>query len=142
MQALVRYLEKEDKAQNPPATPLFFDQNQQEVPSEAVVAAINGNTSKLGKRDAKYFMLTLSPSQHELQHIGNAPSKLMAFARQVMAHYAAGFDRGITADELLYFGKIEQGRTFQAGDPAVRSGHVPAGTPKPGLQTHVHIIVS
>ena len=140
VQPLVRYLEKEDRACEQPA--LFFDQTRSAVPSEEVIKGIDGNTKKLGRKDAKYFMLTISPSEKELRHIGNDADKLRSFSRVVMEHYAAGFQRGIQGQDLVYFGKIEYGRAFTSKDPAVRQGYVPAGTPKPGLQTHVHLIVS
>jgi hypothetical protein len=43
---------------------------------------------------------------------------------------------------LVYFGKIEQGRKFTGADQAVQLGLVTEGSPKPGLHTHVHIVVS
>ena len=67
VQPLVRYLEKEDRACEQP--PVFFDQSRSAVPSEEVIKVIDGNTKKLGCKDEKYFMLTISPSEKELRHL-------------------------------------------------------------------------
>ncbi len=139
---LVRYLEKEDRSAKPPRKPLFFDQHSQTIPSDKVTSAIDANTKKLTRKDEKYFMISICPSQRELQHIGGDAQKLIQYARVVMGHYAQGFQRNVTADDLLYFGKVEYTRPFRSTDAAVQQQHVPAGTPKPGLQLHVHIIVS
>lgn len=139
---LVRYLEKEDKARQPPTKALFFDQHQKDIPSQAVVAAIDGNTSKLGKRDEKYFMVTISPSVRELRHLGEDPDKLVAYAREVMACYAASFQRNVQHEDLVYFGKVERRRHFTGRDVAVQAGHVRSGMPKPGPNMHVHVMVS
>src|SRR5690606_22339580 len=87
-------------------------------------------------------MVTISPSEKELRHIQNNTEQLKDYARAVMEEYAAAFDRGITGADLVYFGKIEHGRKFTGADQAVQLGLVAEGSQKPGLHTHVHIIVS
>ena len=139
---LVRYLEKEDKCAEGSKTPLFFDQERTGIEASSVMAALDGNTGKLGSADAKYFMVTISPSVRELRHLGECPWKLLRYARGVMEHYAAGFERGLTGSDLLYFGKLEHRRTFTGLDPAVQAGYVSRGLAKPGPNLHVHIIVS
>jgi hypothetical protein len=137
---LVAYLEKENKEGK--EVSYFFDQDRNQVLPEEVIAKIDQNIQKLGKSDAKYFMVTISPSEKELRHIQNDTEQLRDYARAVMEAYAAAFDRGITGADLVYFGKIEHGRKFTGADQAVQLGLVAAGSPKPGLHTHVHIIVS
>ena len=131
---LVQYLEKESAC--------FFDQHRSQITREEVIHAIDHNTKKLGRNDEKYFMITISPSASELHYIQNDVEKLMTYARAVMECYAQGFQRGIAAKDLLYFGKIEYTRAFKERDAEVQHGWVPAETPKPGMQTHIHIIVS
>ncbi|MHB9147443.1 MAG: DUF5712 family protein [Candidatus Amoebophilus sp.] len=138
--ALVSYLEKENK--ETAKRIYFFDQHREDIQPGEVIQTIDSNIRKLGKTDAKYFMVTVSPSSKELEHIENSSAKLMSYARAVMEEYARAFNRGITGEDLVYFGKIEQGRTFTGADSAVKLGIVRAGSPKPGLHTHVHIIVS
>jgi len=138
--ALVNYLEKENKEGKDKV--YFFDEDREEVLPEEVIAKIEQNIQKLGKADAKYFMVTVSPSEKELRHIQNNTDQLRDYARAVMEEYALAFDRGISGADLVYFGKIEQGRKFTGADKAVQLGIVSAGIPKTGLHTHVHIIVS
>lgn len=138
--ALVSYLEKENKDAQEKI--YFFDQARDQVLAEEVTAKIDRNIEKLSKTDAKYFMVTISPSEKELRHIQNNTDELRGYARAVMEAYAAAFDRGITGTDLLYFGKIEHTRTFTGADQAVQLGLVAVGSLKPGLQTHAHIIVS
>jgi hypothetical protein len=87
-------------------------------------------------------MVTVSPSEKELRHIQNNTEQLRDYARAVMEEYAAAFDRGITGADLVYFGKIEQERKFTGADQAVQLGLAREGSQKPGLHTHVHIVVS
>lgn len=138
--ALVTYLEKENKDLEEKV--YFFDQDSDQVLLEEVIAKIDQNIQKLGKSDAKYFMVTISPSEKELRHIQNNTEQLRDYARAVMEAYAAVFDREITGADLVYFGKIEHGRKFTGADQAVQLGLVATGSQKPGLHTHVHIIVS
>ena len=56
--------------------------------------------------------------------------------------YAKNFNRGLTVDDLVYYGKIEQERTFKGTDPDVKNGLARLGEKKPGLQTHAHVIIS
>lgn len=138
--ALVNYLEKENK--EGANRVYFFDQHRENIEPDEVIQTIDSNIRKLAKTDAKYFMVTISPSGKELEHISSSSEKLMSYARAVMEEYARAFNRGITGEDLVYFGKIEQERTFKGADAAVKLGMVKAGSPKPGLHTHVHMIVS
>jgi hypothetical protein len=138
--ALVTYLEKENKEAKEQA--YFFDHARDQVLPSEVIQTIDQNIQKLGKSDAKYFMVTISPSEKELRHIQNNTEQLRDYARAVMEEYAAAFDRGITGLDLVYFGKIEQGRKFTGADQAVQLGLAREGSQKPGLHTHVHIVVS
>ncbi|WP_439558354.1 DUF5712 family protein, partial [Dyadobacter sp.] len=49
------------------------------------------NVAKLKKIEAKFYLINISPSGKELDHIGNDPQKLKAFAREVMKEYAGNF---------------------------------------------------
>jgi hypothetical protein len=91
-----------------------------------------------------------------------------------MDNYAKGFNKGLTGDDILYFGKLEQTRRYNGKDESLSkqveelkeqgkdlknilhelkgnkaniknfydNGRVFNGEPKPGLQTHVHVVVS
>lgn len=101
---LVHYLQKEGD------TGLaFFSHTDNDVSPEKVITDIDGNRSKLGSDEAKFYMLSLNPSQAEQVHlIGRevnsleelAPEerqavyrKLEKFTRSAMDEYARNFQR-------------------------------------------------
>jgi hypothetical protein len=107
-----------------------------------VVASVDANKKNLGQQDEKYYQVILSPSQGELDHIGNDKARLAAYTRAVMEQYAANFGKGIDSQDLVWFAKIEQGRSYSHQDRVVQTGDMARGQAKEGLQTHVHVIVS
>lgn len=117
----VAYLEKENEENQAgninqhPQQAYFFNQEHDRVEAQAVIKAIDQNTAKLRKRDPRFYSLVISPSQRELKHLQNDPEKLKNYTRQVMKAYAASFHRNesFTADQLLYFAKIEHTRTYR-----------------------------
>ena len=68
------------------------------------------------------------------------------YARKAMDNYANNFnrqDKGLNSGkDLVYFGKIEHMRKYKGTDKEVQQGIAKNGAPKPGLQSHVHLIVS
>ena len=61
---LVHYLQKEGD------TGLaFFSHTDNDVSPEKVITDIDGNRSKLGSDEAKFYMLSLNPSQAEQVHL-------------------------------------------------------------------------
>lgn len=132
---LGEYLEKEVKGQ-------WFNQDREQLAVSEVVASIDANKKNLGQQEEKYYQVILSPSQRELDHIGNDTGKLAAYTRAAMEAYAANFGKGIDSRDLVWFAKIEQGRHYSHQDRAVQTGDVARGQLKEGPQTHVHIIVS
>lgn len=132
---LGEYLEKEIKGQ-------WFNQAQEQLGVLEVVASIDANKKNLGRQEEKYYQVILSPSQRELDHIGNDQVKLAAYTRVAMEQYAATFGKGIESQDLVWFAKIEQGRRYSHQDRAVQTGDIARGQAKEGPQTHVHVIVS
>ncbi|MDN4167041.1 DUF5712 family protein [Cytophagales bacterium LB-30] len=128
---LVDYLEKENKEKALLEKRFFFDEVNDMVSSHVVKESIDANHHKLGRNDAKFFMLVISPSEKELQHIACDEKKLMAYTRKVMDNYAYTFNKGITGTDLLWFAKVEEFRKEKGKKQ-----------PKEGLQWHVHVIVS
>lgn len=152
---LVHYLQKEGD------TGLaFFSHTDNDVSPEKVITDIDGNRSKLGSDEAKFYMLSLNPSQAEQVHlIGRevnsleelAPEerqavyrKLEKFTRSAMDEYARNFQREAVKDggDLMYYARIETKRTFSYSDEEVKKGLAKIGDVKPGLNLHVHVIVS
>lgn len=131
---MVNYLQHEDleQLQSGKKIELFFNQQREDIRGQEVIQAIDANRGQLGKEDAKFYSVIFSPSVKELQYLSESgpagqPDKLKAYIRrEAMAEYAAGFGKGLTADDILYFGKIhyERGRKGEEN------------------QLHVHLIVS
>ena len=59
-----------------------------------------------------------------------------------MAEYAANFQKGLGADDVKWYGKVEFNRAYKWTDPAVQQGQSQRGEAKAGHQMHVQIIVS
>lgn len=152
---LARYLEKEGGEGQ-----TFFSHTENNVSGEDVIINIDHNKKGLKSDDAKFFMLSLNPSESEQRHIIGrdvsdiseltpeerkaAFEKLEDFTRSAMDDYAANFVRENvrTGADLMYFARIETERTYKKTDEAVRAGTATIGEVKPGLNLHVHIIVA
>jgi hypothetical protein len=141
---LVNYLAHEAKPLGKEVT--YFNQTRSDITAQEVVQRIDGNQKGLRKEDAKFYSLIISPSAEELGHIGNDPAKLKAYTRQVMEPYAQNFKlkdgRELKSEDLVWYATFHQGREYNGFDKAVREGGVKAGAAKPGLQTHIHVVVS
>ncbi|GMN08623.1 hypothetical protein MTsPCn5_40130 [Croceitalea sp. MTPC5] len=118
----VNYLEKENEGKHPELQEHFFDQNNDKISPETVISEIDGNTKKLKKRDPKFYSIVVSPSAKELKHINNDPALLRQYTRELMKDYAASFyrDRKVTVDDIKYYAKIEQERTFRGFEKMVQ----------------------
>lgn len=149
---LANYLEKEN-----PAAPeenhvkeLWFNTENREIMPQEVRVRIDNNIAKLGRRDAKFFLVNISPCQKEIVFLKErfgpqgAREKLKQYAVSVTDAYASNFKRpGIqNSKDLLWYGKREHYRYYSFSDPKVEQGTVKAGEPKTGEQMHIQIIVS
>lgn len=150
---LVHYLDKEEGNNFFSSRPGVYDMGE-------VITDIDSNVKHLCKDDTKFYMLTLNPSVSEQKHLigkdiedfhslskeeqDKVKSKLVDFTREAMNDYARNFGRdNIKAgDDLLYYARIETQRTYKKDCEEVKKGQVKAGSLKPGLNLHVHIIVS
>ena len=160
--ALINYLEKENLEKDLLNHEKFFDQKSSDVSFHSVQATIDNNKGKLGKEETKFYMISVNPSKDELRHIGRKVSgrdikdisqltaielkryeeALKDYTRRVMDEYAKNFNRGLTSENLVYFGKVEHTRYHGRDSAEVKEGLYKAGDRKEGLQTHVHIVVS
>ncbi|MDW5299085.1 MAG: DUF5712 family protein [Sedimentibacter sp.] len=159
---LINYLEKENLEKDALSQEKFFDQNSSDVSFCSAQASIDNNKGKLGKDETKFYMISVNPSKDELKHIGRKVSgrdiknisqltaielkryeeALKDYTRKVMDDYAKNFNRGLTGESLVYFGKVEHTRYHGRDSVEVKEGLYKAGDKKEGLQTHVHIVVS
>ncbi|WP_048826523.1 DUF5712 family protein [Hymenobacter sp. DG25B] len=125
----------------------FFNGQQDLLDRDTVLASLDGNVKGLRTGEARFYSLVLSPSPEELAHIGGGDeAKLRAYTREVMAAYAAGFrprDGGaVGKDDLVWGAIIHHERTHRGTDAAVRGGEARPGQARPGLQAHIHVVVS
>lgn len=139
---LVEYLEKENNLKAEHKAELWFNQARDDLRPYEVRQGIDSNTAKLKQHEAKFYLVNISPSQKELQHIGNDPQKLKDYARGVMAEYAANFQKGLGPDDVKWYGKVEYNRGYKWTDLEVKHGLNQRGEAKAGHQMHVQIIVS
>jgi len=138
----------------------FFSHSENDISVHNVINSIDNNKFKLSKEDAKFYMLTLNPSERELQHLigkdinnlDDLPEserkelfkKIEDFTKDAMDKYALNFDRPTvqSGDDLMYFARIETERLYKKTDEEVKEGVRKIGEKKEGLQVHVHVIVS
>jgi hypothetical protein len=171
--ALATYLEKEDvmkenealkNGELPEPRTGFFNHQEEGIFKNEVISSIDYNKKGLGRNDAKFYAITLSPSQSEQKHLlkniidrkintidelsrnerKQYERLLIDFTRKSMNEYASHFGRkGLkSGNQLVYFGKIEHNRYAKGTDSLVKNGIIKSGEKKKGLQTHIHVIVS
>ncbi|MFD2939185.1 DUF5712 family protein [Flavobacterium notoginsengisoli] len=149
---LVNYLEKENRVltEGGMGRELWFNTASRKILPQEVRVTIDNNTAKLGRSDAKFFLVNISPSQKEIAFLKErygdkgAEEKLKLYAVQVMDAYAHNFKRaGIhNSKNLLWYGKLERYRYYSFKDPEAAQGTVKSGDRKTGEQLHLQIIVS
>ena len=145
----------------------FFNHKSDAISQIKAREAIDNNIAKLGKKDAKFYAPTISFSKNELKHISSIATEgrhvdnttqmnnsefkryndlIRDYSRVVMDNYAKNFNRqekGLkSGSDLVYYAKIEHHRAFKGNDKEVHLGNAKSGDKKPGLQSHVHVIVS
>lgn len=121
----VEYLEKENEGLEQEEMEHFFNQYGDEINASEVVIEIDGNTSKLKKKEPKFYSITVSPSKYELRKLQNSREDLKRYTRAIMKDYASSFNReingrSVTVDDIKYYAKIEHQRTFKGTDKQVR----------------------
>lgn len=147
---LVHYLDKENRISKDLKPEYWFNGTSNEIPSYLVKHNLDQNIAKLCKDDAKFFLINISPSQKEISYLKSlygekgVEDALKEYATRVMDEYACNFKRpGIIGEkDLLWYAKLEHYRYYSYNDPRVKDGTVKKGSPKPGEQLHVQIIVS
>ena len=142
----------------------FFSHVNDNVSLTEVIEKIDNNKRTLKKNQEKFYSLSYNPSEREIRHLvklttGKVVNELSelsteerilvfnefrSYVRECMEIYAKNFnrDRELTANDLVYFGRIEEFRHFTGFDEEVKLGLKKQGDIKPGLNLHAHIIVS
>jgi len=126
-----KYLEHEDSKQVEQGEKEKFFNQYQNVSRVEVVSQIDSNKGQLLKTDAKYFVITVSPSKEELKAMGKTIKEQSQAMKNyindnVMPQYAENFNKGLTSKDIMYFAKVHHERGEDKGE-----GNL-----------HAHIIVS
>jgi len=149
---LVNYLEKENRTvfEEKRENELWFNSLNRDITPQEVRVKIDNNVAKLSRKDAKFFLINISPSEKEIAYLKEqfgekgAEEQLKKYAVGVMDVYARNFKRpGVeSSNNLLWYGKMEHYRYYHHIDEEVKKGIAKIGQPKEGEQMHVQIIVS
>ncbi|MDR0744371.1 MAG: DUF5712 family protein [Holosporales bacterium] len=156
---LVDYLNKEE---GPGKT--FFSHTRDNISAIDVISKIDNNKRSLKSNQDKYYMLSINPSPKEIKHLAklttgrdisdfkelSSSEKVLVFdefknyIRDCMNIYAKNFnrDKELSAEDLVYFGRIEEDRYYTHLDKEVQDGFKRPGDLKSGFQMHSHVIVS
>ena len=121
----VGYLEKENQGLEQEEMEHFFNQYGDKISAEEVVKDIDGNGAKLKKTEPKFYSITVSPSQYELNRLQNHSEELKKYTHELMKDYVASFNREINGrpiriDDIKYYAKIEHQRTFKGTDIQIK----------------------
>ena len=130
---LANYLEHEDleRIEKGIYTESFFNLTDDNIYKSKVVKEIDTNIGQLLKTDAKFYAIHVSPSEKELQAMGNTEQEkaeaMKRYIREVfIPEYAKNFDKGLSEADIKFYGKI----------------HFDRGRSNNQLNMHCHLIVS
>jgi hypothetical protein len=107
------YLQHEDleRMKNGQEVQPFFNNSRDYISAREVTFKIDNNKAKLSRNDAKFYVITVSPSSRELEQMGKTDKEQAEAMRRyvrddVMQHYAEGFGKGLNKEDIEYYGKI------------------------------------
>ena len=130
---LANYLEHEDleRIEKGIYTEGFFNLTEDNIYKSKVIKDIDTNIGQLLKTDAKFYAIHVSPSEKELQVMGNTEQKqaetMKRYIRQVfIPEYAKNFNKELSASDIKFYGKIHFDRSRSENE----------------LNMHCHLIVS
>lgn len=110
---LAQYLEHEDyeRMEKGIYTEGFFNRTEENLYKSQVVNDIDTNKAQLLKTDAKFYAIHISPSAKELQTMGATEQEqaeaMRRYVREVfIPEYAKNFNKGLSADDIKFYGKI------------------------------------
>ncbi len=111
--AVTGYLQHEDleRMKNGEEVQPFFNNYRDYISAQEATYKIDNNKAKLSRTDAKFYVITVSPSDRELEKMGRTPQEQSEAMRKyiredVMQHYAEGFGKGLNREDMEYYAKI------------------------------------
>lgn len=110
---LCNYLEHEDmeRMEQGIYTEGFFNLTEENLYKSQVVKDIDNNKAQLLKTDAKFYAIHISPSEKELKAMGTTEQAQAEAMRRyirevVIPEYAKNFNKGLSAEDIKFYGKI------------------------------------
>ena len=101
------YLQHEDleRMKNGQEVQPFFNNSRDYISAQEVTFKIDNNKAKLSRNDAKFYVITVSPSSRELEKMGKTEKEQAEAMRKyvrddVMQHYAEGFGKGLNKEDI------------------------------------------
>ena len=130
---LANYCEHEDleRMEKGIYTDGFFNLTDDNIYKSKVIKDIDTNIGQLLKTDAKFFAIHVSPSESELQAMGNTEQEkaeaMKRYIREVfIPEYAKNFNKELSETDIKFYGKIHFDRSRSDNE----------------LNMHCHLIVS
>lgn len=130
---LSNYLEHEDleRMEKGIYTEGFFNLAEDNIYKSKAIKDIDSNIGQLLKTDAKFYAIHVSPSEKELQAMGNTEQEqaeaMKRYIREVfIPEYANNFNKELSASNIKFYGKIHFDRNRSDNE----------------LNMHCHLIVS
>ena len=130
---LTSYMEHEDleRMEKGIYTDGFFNLSDDNIYKSKVIKDIDSNIGQLLKTDAKFYAIHISPSEKELQAMGNTEQEqaesMKRYIREVfIPEYAKNFNKGLSEADIKFYGKIHFDRSRSDNE----------------LNMHCHLIVS
>lgn len=115
---LASYMEHEDleRMEKGIYTDGFFNLIEDNIYKSKVIKDIDTNTGQLLKTDAKFYAIHVSPSEKELQAMGNTEEEqakaMKQYVREVfIPEYAKNFNKGLSEADIKFYGKIHFDRS-------------------------------
>jgi len=141
-ESAVYYLEKENKDEPFFEREDFFNDDYNTILPEEAISEIDHNHKALGKNDAKFYAMTYSFSEAELK--GKSDKELKEYVKENFTkdYCNAVKGREIKPETIKYVAKLEEFRYYKGTDEDVKNGIFKQGTPKPGDNRHIHILVA
>ena len=130
---LANYCEHEDleRMEKGIYTDGFFNLTDDNIYKSQVIKDIDTNIGQLLKTDSKFFAIHVSPSESELQAMGNTEEEkaeaMKRYIREVfIPEYAKNFNKGLSEADIKFYGKIHFDRNRSDNE----------------LNMHCHLIIS
>lgn len=130
---LASYMEHEDleRMEKGIYTDGFFNLTEDNIYKSQVIKDIDTNIGQLLKTDAKFYAIHVSPSESELQAMGNTEQEqaesMKRYIREMfIPEYAKNFNKGLSEADIKFYGKIHFDRSRSDNE----------------LNIHCHLIVS